>query len=86
MYLCYKTNIGFSNIKYVQEYTIDRIQILFKVRIRLYNLANSNMVGYNGSKLGRPISHSNIEVTKLILGLVMKNAWLIGLEYWSKNW
>ena len=57
---------------------------MFKVRIRLYNLANSNMVGYNGYKLWRPISHSNIEVTKLILGFVIQNTYrntgLIGLE------
>ena len=38
-------------------------------------IANSNEILYNGYKIWRPISYSNIEVKKLVLGLVALNTY-----------
>ena len=53
-------------------------------------IANFNEIGCNEYNLLRPIAHSNFEVRKLNMGLVLQNtfwnAWLLGLKYCSKYW
>ena len=38
-------------------------------------IANSNEILYNGYKFWRPISYNNVEVKKLVLGLVALNTY-----------
>ena len=47
-------------------------------------IANSNEISYNGYKFWTPISYSNFEAMKLVLGLVAVNNYRNTLLIWLK--